>query len=125
MGHAKVTNGLVDGGHDRVHGRVDGAAEAVGKDRLCHGSKNADSRFGPDLEQSWLQGAGPGVVDDLRRLHHLSRSDVEAGHIAPDIGIADNRDQPRHPRVLVDGAAIRVNETHQPKVQGWESRHWK
>ena len=42
MSHAEVAQGLVDGGQDGVHGGVDGATEAVGKNSLGEGRKNAD-----------------------------------------------------------------------------------
>ena len=122
MSHAEVAQGLVDRGQDGVHGGVDGATETVGQNSLGEGRKNADGGLGPDLEQDWLDGTGPCVVDDLGRLHPLSRRDVEAGHIAPDIGIADYRDQPRHPRVLWNGSAN--SETQHTNVRGPRRKVW-
>ena len=105
VSNAEAAQGRVDGGQDWVHGGVDGATKAIGKERLSQRRKNADRGLHANLTQDGLEGPDTGEVDDLGSLHHLPGSHIQAGHITPDIGIANNRDHPGHRGALRAGEA--------------------
>ena len=85
---------LGDAGQNWIDGRKDGAALPGRQQKLGDARHEAYAWLGPDTRQSGIKGGDGVAVDDLSALHGLPRSDVQAGHIAADIPVPDNREQP-------------------------------
>ena len=76
---------------------IDCATIAVGEKWFCNAGEDADGWLGPDLRQGLVDWRHPVVVNDLGVLHDLAGSDIEPGHIATNVGISDDGENPaRH-----------------------------
>ena len=88
---------LEDRRQDGVDRRVDGATEAICQQGIGDRGNDEMCSLDPDLLKRLIEGVGTSAVDDLGGLHDLARGNVEAGHIATNIGIANYRNLTSHP----------------------------
>ena len=90
-------------GQDRIDGREDGPTVAAADDELGHGCDDQHGGLSTNLLQSLVQICEMDTVDELSRLHRLSGSYIQPGHISAKIGIANHRKKSRnrHPDDVV------------------------
>ena len=79
-------------GKDWVDRSTDGSTVAAGDDHLGHDGHDAHGGLLPYGLECLVDWGDAVVLDDLSLLHALTRSDVQVGHVALDIGIADDRE---------------------------------
>ena len=103
-------------GERRVNRGEDGAAVTSWQKQVGNCCNDANRGLGPHLAQGLLNGGHPKVVDDLGSLHHLAWSDVEAGHITSNVGIADDRKNPGSHVELVGDLSGMISTRHGPKM---------
>ena len=74
-----------------IDGRTDSPTVAAGDDHLGDGSNDADCGLLPHGVERLVNGGDTEVFNDLSLLHALTGGDVQVGHVALDIGIANDR----------------------------------
>ena len=92
---AKATDLGDEGRQHRVDGRMKGSTETIWQDELGQGRHDEDRGLSPDLGKSGIEGWSSEAVDDLGRLHGLAGSDVQPRHVALDIVVTNDGEEPR------------------------------
>lgn len=75
---------------DGVDRGGDAGAIAATEKKLGDGGHDEDGRIDSNLRQGLVQGRHLAAVDDLGFFHHLTRRDVEVGHVPSDVGVSDD-----------------------------------
>ena len=87
---------LSKGSQDRVDGREDRSTISGSHQELGDGRHYADGWLWPNRLQGSIQRSQCSAVDDLRVLHGLAGSQIQAGHVSPNVVVTDDRYHPRH-----------------------------
>ena len=88
---------LGEAGQHWIDRREDCSAFSGQQHELGDARHDALTRLWSDADQGRVEVGDQIAVDDLGTLHGLARGHVEAGHIPPNVAVADHRDEPGHP----------------------------
>ena len=72
------------------------ATVPAGQEQVGQSSNDADSGVGPDLLERVVERPWSNIVDHLRSLHSFAGSNVQSGHISPNVTITDDGKQRSH-----------------------------
>ena len=79
-----------DGVQDGVDGGRDGPTVAISEEQVGQSCEDAEVGLSTHLGQDLIDGSSECKIDDLSGLHDLAGGDVEVGHVATNVGIANN-----------------------------------